>query len=294
MINNAIKHNFSRQEYIGELTGCSAYFPSSGKTNSARAMLHGCDVLLFKLSEAEGAVDAIITIPDEFSSIHYFRNQASTDGITKDAHLTYHGRPKRKKMTGEIHLVNNGRNRFSGQSNQVAAPLSFSNDIAKYPLPICRIELNLQARKVQPRNSISNFFELHPGNVFFNTIEVYLARSGFLHAIASCAPAVRNVLGSIFVLTDMQSHYAGILSSRPGLYPQALALQTKNYELVILATHEYKNTSYEKNALRYFHTEDYFKNLVSRSCSETEQGWFVDQKSHASPKPGFTSLKTFL
>ena len=112
--------------------------------------------VLFKLSEAEGAVDAIITIPDEFSSIHYFRNQASTDGITKDAHLTYHGRPKRKKMTGEIHLVNNGRNRFSGQSNQVAAPLSFSNDIAKYPLPICRIELNLQARKVQPRNSISN------------------------------------------------------------------------------------------------------------------------------------------
>ena len=294
MVNNAIKHNFSRQEYIGELTGCSAYFPSSGKSNSARAMLNGCNVLLFKLSEAEGAVDAIITIPDDFSSIHYFRNQATTDGITKDAHLTYHGRPKRKKMTGEIHVVSDGQNRFSGQSNRVAAPLSISSDIKTYPLPICRIELNLQAGKVQPRNSIANFFELHPGNVFFNTIEVYLARSGFLHAIASCAPAVRNVLGSIFVLTDMQSHYAGILSSRPGLYPQALALQTKNYELVILATHEYKNTSYEKNALRYFHTEDYFKNLVSRSCSETEQGWFVDQKSHASPKPGFTSLKTYL
>lgn len=293
MISNATKHNFSRQEYIGELTGCSAYFPSSGKSNSARAMLHGCDVLLFKLSEAEGTVDAIITIPDDFSSIHYFRNQATTDGITKDAHLTYHGLPKRKKMTGEIHLVNDGQNRFSGQSNRVAAPLSVSSDIKTHPLPICRIELNLQARKVQPKNSISNFFELHPGNVFFNTIEIYLARSGFLHAIASCAPSVRNVLGSIFVFTDMQSFYADTLCRRAGLYPQALALQTKNYELVILATHEYKNPFYEENTLRYFHTEDYFKNLVSRSCAATEQGWFVGQKSHAAPKPGFSILKTF-
>ena len=292
MINNAIKHNFSRQEYIGELTGCSAYFPSSGKTNSARAMIHGCDVLLFKLSEAAGTVDAIISIPDDFSSIHYFRNQATTDGITKDAHLTYHGRPKRKKMTGEIHLVNDGQNRFFGQSNRVAAPLSVSSDIKTHPLPICRIELNLQAGKVQPRNSIPNVFELHAGNSFFNTIEVYLAQTGFLYSIASCAPSVRNVLGSIFVFTDMQSFYADTLRRRAGIYPQALALQTKNYELVILATHEYKNPSYEENTLRYFHTEDYFKNLVSRSCAVTEQGWFVDQKSQPAPKPEFTSLKT--
>ncbi len=181
MVNNAIKHNFSRQEFVGELTGCSAYFTSSGKANSARAMLHGCDVLLFKLSEAEGAVDVIITIPNDFSSIHYFRNQCTTDGITKDAHLTYHGHPKRKKMTGEIHLVNDGQNRFSGQSNRVAAPLSISSDIKTHPLPICRIELNLQAEKVKPRNSISNFFELHPGNVFFNTILLDLVFCTQLH-----------------------------------------------------------------------------------------------------------------
>jgi hypothetical protein len=251
-------------------------------------------MLLFKLSEANEKVDVIITIPDDFFAIHYYRTQGTKDCITKNAHLTYHGLPKRKKMSGEIHLVNDGRNRFSGQPNRVSAPLSVSSDIRIHPLPICRIELNLRAGKVQPRNSISNFFELHPGNVFFNTIEVHLAQTGFLHSIASCAPSVRNVLGSIFVLTDMQSHYADTLCRRAGLYPQALALQTKNYELVILATHEYKNSSYEKNTLRYFHTEDYFKNLVSRSYSPTEQGWFVDRKSQTGPKPGFINLKNFL
>jgi len=197
-------------------------------------------------------------------------------------------------MSGEIHLVNNGLKRFSRVSNMVSAPLAFCNDIAKYPLPICRVELSLRAGNLQSRNDIPNFFELHPGDVFFNTVEVHLARSGFLHSVASCSPAISNVLGSIFINTSMQLFYLDRMDRRPGLFPQALALQTKNYELVILATHEYKNSEYQENAFRYFHTEDYFRKLVSRNCLPHAGGWFVDMKPNEAQKPGFISLSSLI
>jgi len=251
-------------------------------------------VLLFKLAEKNGAVDAIITIPDDFSPTHYYRGQGTPDQPSKTAHLTYHGRPRGKKMSGEIHLVNNGLNRFSGASNKVAAPLSCCSDIGKYPLPICRIELCQHTGTVQPRNDIPNYFEIYPGGAFFNTIEVHLAQSGFLRSIASCAPSIIKVkdglLGSIFIHSSMQLFYLNSLDRRPGLIPQALALQTQNYELVILATHEHRNPEYQVNALRYFHTKDYFRNLVSRNYFPHNGGWFVDMSSNEVQKPGAMNM----
>jgi hypothetical protein len=118
MINNATRHDFSGQKHVCDITGCSFYFSGRGKAdNSARGTLSGSNVLLFKLTERNGAIDAIITIPDDFSPTHYYQAQGTPDQLSKTAPLTYHGRPKRKKMSGEIHLVNNGLNRFSGISS---------------------------------------------------------------------------------------------------------------------------------------------------------------------------------
>lgn len=293
MINSATAHDYTKQQYACDLTGCTFYFGGQTKThNSARATLSGSDVLLFKLEEKNGAVDVFISIPDKFLPIHYFQGNATSDHLTRDAHLTYHGQSKKKKMSGEIHLVNNCQNKFSGASNLVSAPLAFSSDIAKYPLPICRLELNLSAGCVQPKRDIPNFFELHPDNVFFNTVEVHLARAGFLRSIASCSRKVSPLLGSIFINTSMHLFYLNRMERRPGLFPQVLALQTQNYELVIFAAHEYKNSEYQENAVRYFHTEDYFQNLVSRNVQAYEGGWFVDQQSNLLHKPGFTNLSS--
>ena len=55
MINNATRHDFSRQEHACDLTGCSFYFGGCGRAdNSARATLLESNVLLFKLKEAGG------------------------------------------------------------------------------------------------------------------------------------------------------------------------------------------------------------------------------------------------
>lgn len=293
MTNNATAHDYTKQQYACDLTGCAFYFGGQTKTNNfARATLSGSDVLLFKLEEKNGAVDVFISIPDDFLPTHYFQGKATSDQRTKAAHLTYHGQSKRKKMSGEIHLVNNGQNKFSGTSNVVSAPLAFSNDIAKYPLPICRLELNLSAGRVHSKNEIPNFFELHPGDVFFNTVEVHLARAGFLRSVASCSPNVSHLLGSIFINTSMHLFYLNRMESRPGLFPQVLALQTQNYELVIFAAHEYKNSQYQENAVRYFHTEDYFRRLVSRNVLPHGDGWFVDQQPNQPHKSGLTNLSS--
>lgn len=294
-LHNAIPHESSKQEYACDLTRCSFYFDGQTKNNnSARATLSGLDVLLFKLQEENGEVDVFITIPDDFLPTHYYQGNATTDQRTKAAHLTYHGRSKKKKMSGEIHLVNNRQNTFAGKSNVVSAPLAFSSDIAKYPLPICRLELNLSAGRVNPKKCISNFFEIHPGDVFFNTVEIHLARAGFLHSIASCSPNVSPILGSIFINTSMHLFYLNKLERRPGLFPQVLALQTKNYELVIFAAHEYKNPQYQENAVRYFHTEDYFRQLVSRNVLPHGDGWFVDQQTNQPHKTGHTNMSNLL
>lgn len=294
-LHNAIPHESSKQEYACNLTRCSFYFGGQTKTsNSARATLSGLDVLLFKLQEENGEVDVFISIPDDFLPTHYFQDNATTGQRTKAAHLTYHGRSKKKKMSGEIHLVSNGHNIFSGTSNMVSAPLAFSSDIPKYPLPICRLELNLSAGRVHPKKYIPNFFELHPGDVFFNTVEIHLARTGFLHSIASCSSEVSPVLGSSFIHTSMHLFYLNKLERRPGLFPQVFALQTKNYELVIFAAHEYKNSQYQENAVRYFHTEDYFRRLVSRNVLPHGDGWFVDQQPNQPHKSGHTNMSNLL
>lgn len=295
MINNATAHDYTKQQYACDLTGCAFYFGGQSKTsNSARATLLGSDVLLFKLEEKNGAVDVFISIPNEFLPIHYYQGNPTSEALTWEAHLTYHGQSKKKKMSGEIHLVNNGQNNFSGKATVVSAPLAFSSDIAKYPLPICRLELNLSAGRVQPKRDISNFFELHPENVFFNTVEVHLARAGFLRSIASCSPKVSPLLGSIFINTSMHLFYLNRMERRPGLFPQVLALQTQNYELVIFAAHEYKNLRYQENAVRYFHTEDYFRRLLSRNVMPHGDGWFLDQKPNQPFKTGFANLSNLV
>jgi hypothetical protein len=295
MINSATPHDFALQEILSDFSRCSFYFRGRDKNeNLARATLRGENVLLFNLNEKNGAVDVFITIPDNFNPTHYYRDIQTSDTLTKDAHLSYHGKRKGKKISGEIHLISNRVNQFSGASNKIAAPLATAKDIEKYPLPICRIELNLQAGSCDPRKDTSNFFELHTGEVFLNTIEVHLARAGFLHSLASCSPSVSPVLGSIFIHTSMRTFYLNKMDRRPGLYPQALALETQNYELIILALHEYRNPEYRINALRYFHTENYFKDLASRNHMQHAGGWFVDSKANEPEKAGFRRLTSLL
>ncbi len=294
-MNNGIPHNYSLQEYICELSGCTYYFDNhSSNTNMIRASHKGENILLFSIEERHDSVEIYITIPDNFHCNHYKNGTLTRKSLSEKAHLTYHGKPKRKKISGEIHIKNNGLNIFNGEADKTEAPIASSSNIYIHPLPICRIELSNIISSVTPKKSIFNYFELQSENCFFNTIEVHLARRGYVNNIASVTRNILDIFSSLFIHTSMHAFCLDKLERRPGHFPQVLALQTEKFELIILATREYKNLSYDCSTLQYFYTKDYFKDLCSRNIIQQNNGWFVDQSSKEPLKDGMRKLSALL
>jgi len=294
-MNNGTPHDYSIQEYACDLTGCTFYFDNhTSNTNKIRATCRGKNILLFSIEERTDSVEIYVTIPDNFHCIHYKNGTSTKKYRSKNAHLTYHGKPKRKKITGEIHIKNDGLNTFKGEVDKTEAPVASSSNIEIHPLPICRIELSESIGSVTPQNNIFNYFEVQSEACFFNTIEVHLARRGYMNNIASVTRNIPDIYASLFIHTSMHAFYLDKLERRPGLFPQALALQIEKFELIILATHEYKNSSYDSNSVRYFYTKDYFQSLSSRNIIQHMDGWFVDQSSKLPPKDGSYKLITLL
>ena len=156
-MNNGIPHDHSMQEYACDLTGCTFYFDNQdSNTNKIRAIQNGETILLFAIEESADSVEAYITIPDGFNCIHYKKGIETVSFKSSNAHLTYHGRPKRKKITGEIHIKNDGHDPLTGRADKSEAPVVSSSNFEIYPLPICRIELNEGVDRVTPQEEIIN------------------------------------------------------------------------------------------------------------------------------------------
>lgn len=276
-MNNGTKHDILGQEFLSDLSNCTYYFPCSSLENRVKALHCGEAIVAFCLKELDSGVDVYITIPDKYQCIHY-KNGTVTSTITSDnAHLTYHGSPKRKKVTGEIHISSSPGNPLKDRSGYTAAPTASSSNIELHPLPICRIELSESPGRIHPHSQVENFFETRLPNAFFNTIEVHLAKKGYANKIASASTCISPHWASIFIHTSMHAFFLQRIERRPGLYPMVLCLQTAQFEVIIMATHEFKNSAYDSNAIKYFYTKDYFRELGSRRVIERDGGFFTDQ-----------------
>ncbi len=293
-INNGILHDPTGQQRLSELSRCTYYFSSDSCENRLKGIFGIKEFVAFCLTESESSVDVSISIPDGYECIHYKKGNITSSVKSTDAHLTYHGSPKRKKVTGEIHVVTNQRNPLKGKAPYVEAPLASSSNILIHPLPICRIELSENPGELNQQSKALNYFQVNTPLCYFNTLEVHLARKGYLHDVASASQAIPAIWASVFIHISLHAYFLGKLERRPGNFPQALCLQTKRFELIVLATREYKNPSYEKNTVRYFYTKDYFHDLGSRSVSEHANGWFIDQESGGKQKPDSKLLSDFL
>ena len=191
-------------------------------------------------------------------------------------------------------MKNGSHNPLKSQADKTEAPEASSENIVLYPLPICRIELADDLCQLNVNSSIKNHFDLNINNVFFNTIKVYIARKGYLHSIASASDQSQNILSSIFVFEDMNLFIGGKMQRRVGCYPQAMALQSNKYELIIIANNELINASYEKNTIQYFQTKNYFKSLCNRNVQSHSNGWFIDQIETSKRKPGMIRVVDLL
>ncbi|MEC5211452.1 hypothetical protein RCH20_002541 [Psychrobacter sp. PL15] len=276
-MNNGIKHDIHGQKYRSDFSLCTYYFDSHESVAKIKALRDGKPILAFCLKELDGGVEVFITIPDGYECMHFRKGKLTSNIESKNAHLTYHGIAKRKKMTGEIHISSDGCNPLKGNAPYTEAPNVSSSNIELHPLPVCRIELSESTGKVATHSDIENYFELQMPTCFFNTIEVHVAKKGYTEKIASASTCISTAWASLFVYTSMHTYFLGKVERRPGFYPQVICLQTDKFELIILATREYKNLSYELNRLKYFHTKDYFRNLCKRRVIAHGNGYFIDQ-----------------
>ncbi len=293
-INNGQPHNFFRQEFVSQLSGCTYYYKSDKYENKIAGLFEGKRVVSLCLKESSEGVDVYIAVPDGCRCVHYNKGKITSDIVSVNAHLTYHGKAKRKKMTGEIHVISDNNNPLKAKSAYTEAPTASSNNIQIHPLPLCRIELSENPGQLGRGEDIENFFCLNTPGCYFNTLEIHLAKKGYLADIASASPNIPEVWASVFVHVSMHAFFLGKMERRPGWYPQALSLQTKTFELIVMATREYKNTIYEKNTVKYFHTKNYFKELCSRSVIIGENGWFIDVFNPGKKKNKKDKLSDFL
>lgn len=293
-MNNGLLHNAAKQQYMSEMSRCTYYFDTGEYENRLKANYNKKEFAAFCIQESDNLVDVYITIPDGYNCVHYKKGVITSSIKSKESHLTYHGHPKRKKLTGEIHIVSSVGNPLKGMSSYTDAPLAASSNIQVHPLPICRIELSEVPGRIYQHPDIRNYFEAKIPDCYFNTLEVHVAKRGYMYNLASANLAIPAAWASLFVHMSMHAYFLGKLERRPGRFPQALCVQTKRYELIVLATHEYKNQRYEKNTIKYFHTKDYFRDLGRRNVIKHQNGWFIDQLSDLKKKPGSIRLSELL
>lgn len=293
-LNNGLPHD--RKEVLCDLSKCSYFFNDEGPENFIGGHYAGSTVIACKLTERDGKADLFISIPPNLSCNHFFRARVTHSIVsTSDSHLSYHGRTKAKKESGEIHFVVDGRNVLKERSNLLEAPLAHSDDLALFPLPICRLEFSESIGSITPHVEIRNWFELSGPLCFFNTLDVYLAQKGFMASLLNGSTLIPNIVASIFVFTTLEIFKTGRLTRRRGRVPQVLILQTRRYELIVFAMQEAQHLLYDEGSLSYFHSRNYIKQLFNRFALENDGGYFIELlENESSEKPGFARVLDLL
>lgn len=260
----------------------------SEKSNSLRATFNNETVLSFKIDENNSKTDLFISLPIDFECTHFFKNKPSEPIISSPGtHLTYHGSSKNNKHSGEIHLKYNNQRILRDRQNLLEAPLATSSNLKSFPLPICRFELTKNIKPIKTNNIVNNYFELNDNMGFFlNTIDIYIAGSGFMKHCLIKDGTQNEILLSLFVNSSLRTFSVGELGwegeimSRAAHFIQLLVLPCKQNELIIFNTLEQQNKVYKKNSLHYFHTKNYFQTLTNRNVLTNKEGKvFLDLKT---------------
>jgi len=258
----------------------TSFFSSHEKSNFLKINLQGKTVLALKLSEEHNNIDVFIQIPPLFHCYHFFNGKITNEIVSTDnTHLTYHGKQKKLKQSGETHLIVDGQRSLKDRSNVLDAPLAVSKILIKYPLPLCRFELTKTLETIFTEKDIQNEMEIFSDSIYKNTIDVYLTKRDFMHRSIIGDSSVNEIFHTLF------SHYTveGIIKDelilrRSDNLPQIAVLQSSNFELILFNIQEAQHLEYAENKLLYFHSLDYFRNLCQRKVVPAgDGGWFISK-----------------
>ena len=277
-LNNGECFDYTQAKFMTAFSKCSFFFNENSSENYIKGLFKKEPIFGFALKEyninRNNYADVIISFPENFLCIHYKEGKIIYEIMsTKNSHLTYHGKQlNKKKITGEIHIRNNNDVIFKDQKDKLEAPLANSSNILFYPLPICRIEISDTVPKIELEKDINNYFEIFNEESFFNVIEVHMSKRGFIKKLLNVDESLPSELYSLFMGSNMHTFTKKVIDRRPGKFPQVLIVQTKSYELILIAGHEYRNPIFNKNKLHHFFTKDYYKNIADRFIVYNKSG----------------------
>lgn len=279
MSNNFNNGKLLATHVMSDFNNLTYFFYSIEENSKLKATKNGNTVLAFSLSEIKGKMNLYISLPKNIMCEHYKDGIKTCEILSSDGtHLSYHGNSNKRKQKGEIHINHHEQRVHKERENLLEAPLCTSNDISFYPLPICRIELNNTINALKDKN-ITNFFELELNGIFLNTIDVFLAKKGFMKNILSEPDYFPENLPSYFAYTSLEGIYKGnIITGRRGRYPQILVLQSKNFEVILICMQEAQNQLYATSTLKYAQSINYLEELFQRNIVELKEGFLISEK----------------
>jgi len=279
-MNNGVKID---TEIISSLQNCSYVFKKNNvNKNTLYGLYNNTPVIAFSIDETKKKSDIYISIPKDILCEHYKDSKITiANKSTENTHLTYHGNSinkKHKQLKGELHLKLDNKVVLKHESNKLEAPISSSRDIEKYPLPLCRIELSDKLNRLE-KDTYTNHFNLIHNDLFFNTLDIFIAKKGFFIKMITVPNSCPNFVATYLTNFTLEGCYTDNLVRRRGRYPQVLILEGNKLEIIIFNMIEAQNESYKQSKLLYQHSVNYIKELFDRDVYETEEGYFVAKDS---------------
>ena len=264
---------------------CSYLFKKnfSAYKNTLHAMHNNMPVLAFAIEETKKKSDVYISLSKDILCNHYKNYKMTNSSKSSDnTHLTYHGNSinkKNQKLKGELHIKLDNKVVLKDQFNKLEAPISSSDDIGKYPLSLCRIELSDNLNKLKTNNQL-NYFDLDHSDLFFNTLDIFVAKKGFFQNMITIPYSCSNFVASYFTNVTLEGCYTDNIIRRRGRYPQVLVLEGSKLEIIIINMIEANNEKYDKSQLFYQHSTNYIKELFDRDLLEAKEGYFIAKDSN--------------
>lgn len=299
-MNNGIKFKRINKSLVTPFDEMIYFFPSYSNKNLLKGVYNNETKLAMSLEETSNKQDLYVKFGELFEVMHFINNKPTPFYINKkpiytltclkQTHLTYHGKGKNEKQSGEIHIKYEDYTPDLGKKPEIEfgtkdlleAPLSSSSDISKFPIPICRIQLSENIESISTKNEILNSFQIKEENKFLNSIDISIAKKGFIKKCLNGKTDIPEVLISLFFYSNHLTFARGELGFDTELMPRVpgegriFVLEGKNLEVIIFHFMEYSNPTYSKNEIYYFHTNDYFNRIVMRNYIEEDDKFLVD------------------
>lgn len=240
------------------------------------------------------SLDVYVKIPKKFTCKHYDGNKISkvcSLVSSINTHLTYHVKTRKKKISGEIHIKEDGKRIGADVQNCIEAPLLTSQDINTFPLPVCKLYFKKDCNPISLFKNVDNCLYLSKIKYHINTIDIFLAKRTCFNRILQAKNKLDYILGfllgasSLNMFAEGQLGWSYEIDNRYSDFVRVYRLPYNDFEILAIISDDKRmiHNNALDNILIYFKTKDYIKNLFDRYVIENKDGIYLGVAKGPSP-----------